>query len=260
MLVVTPETLLPSSEHTFEFQHEGDVISSAGNGVFFVGARSTWYPRGAPEFSTYDLTFHYPRKLTLVTPGDLVEDRIEGETRTTRRRTSVPIRFAGFNLGDYERLVAAVPGFNVEVYGNRRLEVALQPKPSALPETPSRPMSAQQRRESMQQPMPPLQPRSSWRVSTHAVAKDVSSSLEAFSGLFGAPALKTLTVAPIPGTFGQGSPGLVYLSTIAYLDPSARPAAMRSEKSAALFLRPDRFSRSRAPVVGQCGDCVQLSG
>ncbi len=233
VLVVTPETLLPASEHTFEFQHAGDVISSAGNGVFFVGARSTWYPRGAPEFSTYDLTFHYPRKLTLVTPGDLVEDRIEGETRTTRRRTSVPIRFAGFNLGDYERLVAAVPGFNVEVYGNRRLEVALQPKPSALPETPSRTMSAQQRREAMQGHFPPLQPDPLARL--HAVAKDVSSSLEAFSGLFGAPALKTLTVAPIPGTFGQGFPGLVYLSTIAYLDPAARPAAMRSENQQLFF-------------------------
>jgi Peptidase family M1 domain len=233
VLVVTPETLLPASEHTFEFQHEGDVISSAGNGVFFVGARSTWYPRGAPEFSTYDLTFHYPRKLTLVTPGDLVEDRIEGETRTTRRRTSVPIRFAGFNLGDYERLVAAVPGFNVEVYGNRRLEVALQPKPSALPETPSRTMSAQQRRDAMQQHFPPLQPDPLARL--HAVAKDVSSSLEVFSGLFGAPALKTLTVAPIPGTFGQGFPGLVYLSTIAYLDPAARPAAVRSENQQLFF-------------------------
>jgi hypothetical protein len=201
--------------------------------VFFVGARSTWYPRGAAEFSTYDLTFHYPKKLTLVTAGDLVEDRVEGETRTTRRRTSVPIRFAGFNLGDYERLVAAVPGFNVEVYGNRRLEVALQPRPSALPEATSRPMSAQQRREAMQQQIPPLQPDPLARL--HAVAKDVSSSLEAFSGFFGAPALKTLTVAPIPGTFGQGFPGLVYLSTIAYLDPAARPAALRSENQQLFF-------------------------
>ena len=233
VLVVTPDALQPGSEHNFQFQHEGDVIRSAGNGVFFVGARSTWYPRGAPEFSTYDLTFHYPKKLTLVTPGDLVDDRTEGETRTTRRRTSVPIRFAGFNLGDYERVVASVPGFNVEVYGNRRLEVALQPKPTALPETPTRPMTAQQRREAMSMQVPPSQPDPLARL--HAVAKDVSSSLEVFSNLFGAPALKTLTVAPIPGTFGQGFPGLVYLSTIAYLDPSSRPAAVRSENQQLFF-------------------------
>ena len=53
-------------------------------------------------------------------------DRTEGETRMTRRHTAVPIRFAGFNLGDYERTMTSVPGFNVEVYGNRRLESALQ--------------------------------------------------------------------------------------------------------------------------------------
>ena len=59
-----------------------------------------------------------------------------------------------------------------------------------------------------------------------AVSADVNSSLEFFSTAFGPPALKTLTVAPIPGSFGQGFPGLVYLSTIAYLEPSARPAAV----------------------------------
>jgi aminopeptidase N len=63
----------------------------------------------------------------------------------------------------------------------------------------------------------------------------VSSSLEFYSGLFGPPALKTLTVAPIPGTFGQGFPGLVYLSTIAYLDPSSRPAPLRSEEQQVFF-------------------------
>jgi aminopeptidase N len=36
---------------------------------------------------------------------------------------------------------------------------------------------------------------------------------------FGPPPLKTLEVSPIPGTFGQGFPGLLYLSTMAYLRP-----------------------------------------
>jgi Peptidase family M1 domain len=68
-----------------------------------------------------------------------------------------------------------------------------------------------------------------------AVAADVSSSLEFYSGLFGPPALKTLTVAPIPGTFGQGFPGLVYLSTFAYLDPAERPAALRGARQEVFF-------------------------
>ncbi len=235
LLVVTPEKLAPESEHVFSFAHEGDVITSAGNGVYFVGARSTWYPRNAPEFSTYDLTFRYPKKLTCVTAGELIDDRTEGETRITRRSTSVPIRFAGFNLGNYQRISGSAPGFNVEIYGNRGLEVALQPKyGTPPPQLSSRPITAQQRRDAQalsQIPAVPPDPLARLR----AVSSDVSSSLEFFSGLFGAPALKTLTVAPIPGTFGQGFPGLVYLSTIAYLDPSSRPASLRSEEQLIFF-------------------------
>jgi len=49
---------------------------------------------------------------------------------------------------------------------------------------------------------------------------------------FGPPALPHLTVSPIPGTFGQGFPGLIYLSTLAYLKslPAARgPATPQAE-------------------------------
>jgi hypothetical protein len=233
LLVVTPDLLLPRSKHEFEFEHEGDVISSAGNGVYFVGARSTWYPRSTPEFSTYDLTFHYPKKQTLVTTGEVVEDRTDGEMRITRRRTDVPIRFAGFNLGEYVRITGAAPGFSVEVYGNRGLETALQPKTTVLADPNARPLTIQQRKDQMQIPTAPAPPDPLARLK--AVSANVSSSLEFFSGLFGAPALKTLTVAPIPGTFGQGFPGLVYLSTIAYLDPASRPAGMRSENQQVFF-------------------------
>jgi aminopeptidase N len=37
------------------------------------------------------------------------------------------------------------------------------------------------------------------------------------------PPIRNLAVTPIPGGFGQGFPGLVYLSTLAYLDPGQRP-------------------------------------
>jgi hypothetical protein len=234
LLVVTPDALSPGSEHEVFFEHEGDVISSAGNGVYFVGARSTWYPRNAPEFSTYDLTFRYPKKLTLVTAGDLVDDRMDGETRVTRRTTAVPIRFAGFNLGNYERVTGSAPGFSVEVYGNRGLEAALQPK-TVNPDSSIRGMTPQPRRDSLQGPPPGAFAPPDPLARLHAVSVDVSSSLEFYSSLFGPPALKTLTVAPIPGTFGQGFPGLVYLSTIAYLDPSSRPAPLRSQEQQLFF-------------------------
>jgi aminopeptidase N len=50
-----------------------------------------------------------------------------------------------------------------------------------------------------------------------ALASEVASALEYMASRFGPPALSHLTVSPIPGTFGQGFPGLIYLSTLAYL-------------------------------------------
>ena len=71
-----------------------------GNGVYYVGARNNWYPSRDGAVCPYDLTFRYPKNLQLVSTGDVVEDRVEGDWRVTRRRVvASPIRFAGFNLG-----------------------------------------------------------------------------------------------------------------------------------------------------------------
>jgi len=227
-LLTAPELLTPGSVHQVEFEHEGALITSPGNGVYSVGARSNWYPRSGSNFAEYDLVFRYPKRLTLVTPGDIVADRLEGDWRVTERRTLVPIRVAGFNLGEYVKSSATVAGLTVDVFGNRRLDPALQPppRPAAIP--PVMPPNQRGVRgaematimQSIAMPDP--------SARLNAVATDVSACFQYFSGLFGPPPLKVLTVSPIPGTFGQGFPGLVYLSTLSYLDPTERPAATRS--------------------------------
>src|SRR5574341_2031451 len=55
------------------------------------------------------------------------------------------------------------------------------------------------------------------------------STLFPYTTLFRSPPLRRLTVSPIPGGFGQVFAGLVYLSTISYLDPRERPPAVRQE-------------------------------
>jgi hypothetical protein len=227
-LLTAPDFLTPGSVHQVEFEHEGALITSPGNGVYSVGARSNWYPRSGSAFAEYDLVFRYPKRLTLVTPGDIVADRLEGDWRVTERRTGVPIRVAGFNLGDYEKISATVAGLTVDVFGNRRLDPALQPPPRTATITPVMPPNQRGVRrdevtailQSVTAPDP--------LARLRTVATDVSACFQYFSGLFGPPPLKVLTVSPIPGTFGQGFPGLVYLSTLSYLDPSERPAATRS--------------------------------
>jgi hypothetical protein len=214
--------------HQVEFEHEGALITNYGNGVYSVGGRSNWYPRSGSTFATYELVFRYPKRLTLVTPGDIVADRLDGDWRVTERRTPVPIRVAGFNLGDYEKRSATVAGLTVDVFGNRGLDPALQPPPRTttisrvIQENPRAPR--QEILTTVVQNVPPPDPLA--RLTT--VATDVSASFQYFSALFGPPPLKVLTVSPIPGTFGQGFPGLVYLSTLSYLDPQERPPSTRS--------------------------------
>ena len=64
--------------------------------------------------------------------GDTVDDRIEGDMRVVRRRTSAPVRIAAFNLGEYEHAKVERGGYVVDVYANRKLEAALQPRVPAI--------------------------------------------------------------------------------------------------------------------------------
>ena len=52
---------------------------------------------------------------------------------------------------------------------------------------------------------------------------------------FGPSPIRSLAVTPIPGGFGQGFPGLVYLSTLAYLDPGQLPPALRERSEQTFF-------------------------
>ncbi len=237
-VTVAPAPLEAGTEHEFEFEHQGDVIATRGDGVYFVNARGTWYPHVTSGFATFDLTFRYPRRLTLVAAGDPVEDRVEGDWRITQRRIPVPIGAAGFNLGVYEKVTGTAAGVSFEVYGNRNLEDALRPKVVFL--APPAPIGPTPRRSRdgprlLPEPVPPPIVNPDPRGRLRAVADDLSAALEFFSGLFGPPLMKTLTVAPIPGTFGQGFPGLVYLSTFAYIEPSERPAALRDAREQSFF-------------------------
>jgi hypothetical protein len=218
IVVVPPEPLRLGREYDFEFHHSGKVIQDSGDRVLYVSARADWYPAVGDQFAAYDLSFRYPRDLDLVTAGDVVEDRVDGAQRITRRRTSAPIRVAGFNLGNYEHARVARGGYEVDVCANRALEPALQPKAQPLVDMQALgivthgqpdPLAALARSSQASGPGP--------LDRLHEMASEVASALEFMASKFGPPALPHITVSPIPGAFGQGFPGLIYLSTLSYL-------------------------------------------
>jgi hypothetical protein len=236
-LLITSEQLQPG-KHEFEFHHEGQVISKAGEQVYYVGSRGFWYPRVGLEFARYDLTFRYPKNLAFVATGDIVNDTTDGDWRITQRRTSTPIRFAGFNLlSDYKTVSIAHDGYKVDVYANRRLETALQPKSTLPVQLPSANTWSRRRPPTADSiagvPPPPLPPDPLGRLK--AVADDVVGALGFMTALFGPPPIKSITVSPIPGSIGQGFPGLLYVSTLAYIEPAQRPPMLHNAVEQAYF-------------------------
>ncbi|MBA3974126.1 MAG: hypothetical protein C0504_07920 [Candidatus Solibacter sp.] len=227
-LIVLKDPMEAGRTYKMEFRHRGKVILPAGNNVFFVASRVNWYPAREAGHSVYDLTFRLPKHLTAVAAGDQVEDKEEGETRTVRWRTPAPIRMAGFNIGDYEKITVKRAGMTVTVYSNRSAESALvQRVPQVIMLPPAWAVRGGTRRPVELitiTPPPPPNP----QARSEALASEISAALEWYAMHFGPPPLNTLTVSPIPGNFGQGFPGLLYLSTLAFLDEKDRPEAVRS--------------------------------
>ena len=209
-LLIAAQPLQAGHDYEVEFHHEGEVVEDAGNQVYYVGARGTWYPNSGLQFAKFDLRFTYPKGLDLVAPGDVVSDSTDGDSRITRRVIGVPIRFAGFNLGVYERVRVEQKPYTIEVCGNRAVEAALEAKPPALitgPRVGRRPGAISS----------PPQPTPGPAARLQELASEVASAFEFMAARFGPPPLRTLEVSPIPGGFGQGFPGLLYLSTKSYL-------------------------------------------
>lgn len=227
-LLVLPGPVEPGSVHRLEFELRGNVIRQAGNGVYYVAARTNWYPSRGYHFTKFDLTFRVPKELRVAATGDIAEESVEGETRIARFRTSAPVRLAGFNIGRFEEADVRADDLHVRVVANRTVEPALIPPPRqivvpspAAPRLPGR----QPSQVITLSPAPP-DPQARMRE----LASEMASAMLWMKQQFGAPALPSLTVSPIPGNFGQGFPGLVYLSTIAYLPEKDRPAAVQASR------------------------------
>ena len=61
--VIFPRTLRAGEKIELHFVYGGEVISEAGAGLLYVGARGTWYPNRGLEMASFDLQFRYPTGL-----------------------------------------------------------------------------------------------------------------------------------------------------------------------------------------------------
>jgi hypothetical protein len=227
LYAVLPRAPQKGEEVEITFRYHGNVIRDAGNGVLFVSAREGWYPHFGDnsQFSDYDLTFHWPRKLRLAATGTKIGEHEDGEQRTGTWHTEKPSAVAGFNLGEYAIASVANPNYSVDVYANRQLEQGLAEQLRANTIDPiadmPRPFGTPRSSTHLSLPLPPPSPASALKH----LARDIDSSIRFYETYSGPFPVKQLAVSQIPGSFGQGWPGLLYLSTFSFLPPAAQERA-----------------------------------
>jgi hypothetical protein len=231
--VVLPQAPSQKQEFTLHFHYRGNVIQDAGNGVLFVGARESWYPHlgDSAEFSTYDFLLRWPRKLRMIATGSKLEEHEEGEFRVGHWKTEKPISVAGFNLGEYASASVASGAHSIDIYANRELEEDLRKRLSSPDSDDISFPSARFGHAATGHSVVPQLPSPSPADALKQLGKEIDSSIrfyETFSGPF---PFHNLSVSQIPGTFGQGWPGLLYVSTYSFLPSAAQQRAGLSAAS-----------------------------
>ncbi len=228
-LLLQPAKPLKQGEvGVLEIEEEGNIFFRAGNGVLYLATRASWFPQMQFQAAPFEASFEHPNSLTLVCPGERKEVT-EGDRKRTTCKVDPPLRLFGFNLGAFESASVKRGGFEVEVYANKTLESALLNRPTQILVSPP-PAPGQRRRIDFPvvmntQAAVPVDPLS----RMPSMAEEIAGAMEFFSSLFGPPPLARVVAAPIPGSFGQGFPGFLYLSTLAYLEDRHLPAAERAE-------------------------------
>ncbi len=222
--VVFPAPLAPSQQLNLRFRYAGDVLSEAGTGLLYVGERGTWYPNFGLSPAHFDLEFRYPPDWTLVATGKQVsrasaENSETNPTATTEKVSrwisERPIPVAGFNLGKYVRAEAKAGHVVVEAYGTKGVEKSF-PKAHEEVVAPILPTAPRQGLQPME-PLVVTPPPPSPARDAQAVADRAARSITSFSQWFGPYPYNSLALTQMPGLMSQGWPGLVFLSSFAFL-------------------------------------------
>ena len=237
LYVILPEAPRPGSEFALRFRYRGNVIEDAGNGVLFVGARESWYPHlgDAADFAAYDVTLRWPRRLRVIATGTKLEEHDDGDFRVGHWRTENPQSVSGFNLGEYASASLASGTRTIDVYANRQLEQALSGRLNGFSDAGKMPSLIGPEGGRRQNLMTIIPPTPSPADALKQLGRDIDSSIRFYENFSGPFPLHNLGVSQIPGSFGQGWPGLLYLSTFSFLPRAAQQRAGVSESTQELF-------------------------
>ena len=199
---ILPQAPPLGQEQSITVEYAGDkVLEEAGEGSFYVGARTSWYPNlnGFGEHALYDLTFKVPRKYKVISVGKVQSESVDQDLAVSHWITPIPVAVAGFNYGDYQKLDIAdeITGYKISGYYISEL-------PDNL------------RHYRALQSMAP-------RSMTKYALEQTRAQLQLCTLYFGKSPYDEIFVTEQPDfNFGQSWPNLVYLPISAYTDSTQR--------------------------------------
>lgn len=198
--IVLPAPLVKDQPVKLSFKYSGPVMFDAGGDLIYVGARGTWYPNVGPSFSVFDVTFECPTDWSIVATGRQVSSTVANGLRTTRFVTDKPISRAGFNLGKFAAASATTGHVAIHAYGGRNVEQSLAGAEARAGQKPDPGREAQQ------------------------IADQAATTVDFLSAELDPFPYSNLEIAQLPGFLSQSWPGLIYLSSTAFLSPDERRA------------------------------------
>jgi hypothetical protein len=199
---ILPKATETGRDYSITVQYEGDkVLEHAGEGSFYVRARTSWYPNlnGFGEHAMYDLTYKVPRRYTVISVGKLQGESVEQDYSVSHWITPAPVAVAGFNYGDYKKIELAdnITGYKISGY-------YLTDLPDNL------------RRYSALQSLAP-------QSMTRFALDQTRAQLQLCTYYFGKSPYDEIYITEQPDfAFGQSWPNLVFLPISAYTDSTQR--------------------------------------
>ena len=185
------------------------AIEQIGPGNYFAESFG-WYPSRIASPAGDDFAEHYdwhmrfrcPKQDLLVATGNKVGDAVDGKDRATEWKSDAPLVVAGFAFGDYKEVTSKPGDVEVQVFANVQ---------------PDERIADLVRRSNQQGVHAAIGDMSAVGMAP-TVAQETSNALMTFEKFFGPYAYKQLAVSNISGDYGQGWPGLIYLSILSFFD------------------------------------------
>jgi len=215
--VVLPQPTEAGKPLKLEFTYAGKrVVRNMGGGNYFCQSFG-WYPTKGINFAArqkFELKFKYPKRFILVATGNPSGETIEGDWKYATFTSDTPMIVAGFAYGDYKTFSVKANNVSVNVFANKQPDDSLRSveifASGALPVEGG--TSAPGLALGSLSPANLVEP----------MGNEVANSIRVFENYFGPFPYKQIAVTNIPFSYGQGWPGLLYLSVISFMDSTQR--------------------------------------